>query len=179
LIPGKARVAAGWLLALPYLLFAAPTRGPLVVGAVIAVLGLLIRGWAAGTLDKGQDLATTGPYAHTRNPLYFGSFVLGLGLAVAGGHWVWPVVFLVFFAAVYGPTMNHEAKGLSERFGNRFREYAAVVPLFFPRLIARASARVARDRFQWSRYLRYREWEAALGAAAALVVLSIKLRLGA
>ena len=101
---------------------------------MISVVGLWVRGWAAGTIHKNEVLTTTGPYDHTRNPLYVGSFLLGLGITLAGGHWIWPTVFVLFYAGVYGRTMAGEARLLTELFGDRFLEYAANVPAVLPRL---------------------------------------------
>lgn len=175
-VPGSVRVGAAWLLAVPFLVLARPTPGLLLLGGGLAVLGLVVRGWAAGTIEKGRDLAISGPYAHTRNPMYVGSFVIGLGLSVAGGHWVWPMVFTVFFVAVYLPTMSRERAELAQRFGARFLTYAAEVPSFVPRLSPYRDPGGTADHFVWSRYLRYREWEALLGVAAVMTVLALKLR---
>jgi len=168
-----------WLIVLPFLVLARPTPTLLVWGAGLAALGLLIRGWSAGTIEKGEALATTGPYAFTRNPLYLGSFILGVGLALPGGHFVWPVAFAAFFGVVYVPTMRREAERLHDVFGTRYAEYAAQVPAFLPRLRPYQAGPGDVGGFQWSRYLRYREWEALLGAATALAILSLRLRGGA
>jgi protein-S-isoprenylcysteine O-methyltransferase Ste14 len=175
-IPGSVRVGAAWLLTLPFLVLSRPTPGLLLVGGVVAVSGLAIRAWAAGTVEKGRDLTTSGPYAHTRHPMYLGSFVIGVGLTLAGGSWLWPVVFVAFFLAVYTPTMSRESRELAERFGPAYAEYAAAVPAFVPRPTARATGRPAPATFDWGRYLRYREWEALLGVAAVLIVMTLKLR---
>jgi len=79
-------------------------------------------------------LATTGPYAHIRNPLYLGSFMLGAGVMVAGGQWVFGVAFLVLFLLVYRVTVLREAKELEARFGASYRTYAAQVPTVLPRI---------------------------------------------
>jgi protein-S-isoprenylcysteine O-methyltransferase Ste14 len=177
-VPGSVRVGAAWLLAVPFLVFSRPTPALLVVGSVVAVGGLVIRGWAAGTVEKDRDLTTSGPYAHTRNPMYLGSFVIGAGLTLAGGGWVWPAAFGLFFALVYAPTMSREGRDLAERFGAAYAEYAAAVPAFVPRVTPGGSGRLFPAAFAWGRYLRYREWEALLGVGAVLVVLALKLRYG-
>jgi protein-S-isoprenylcysteine O-methyltransferase Ste14 len=132
-VPGSVRVGAAWALAIPYLLLSRPTRLSLLAGLVLGASGLIVRGWAAGSIDKSRSLATTGPYAHTRNPLYLGSFLVGIGLGAAGGHWIWPAAFLVLFVLIYVPTIRDEAARMEELFGPRYAEYAARVPAFVPR----------------------------------------------
>jgi len=185
------RTKSAWLLAFPFLLLARPTPALLGVGAGIAVLGVLLRGWSAGSIRKDEALTTSGPYAHLRHPLYVGSFLIGMGLAVAGGHWIWSVLVIVFFASVYRPSIAAERERLTRLFGADYLEYARAVPALLPRLTPyRPTApRVANPRmdgppvaertvssagFTWSRYLRNREWEALLGSAAALAVLAAK-----
>ena len=84
---GTLRLRAIWLLAVPFFLGAHPTIPLLFMGAAQATVGIAIRAWAAGTIDKERGLATTGPYAHTRNPLYLGTFLIGMGVTVGGGRW--------------------------------------------------------------------------------------------
>ena len=171
----KLRLKAVWLIVLPFFIFSRPTVGLVVIGAVLAALGLWIRGWSAGTIHKDEELTTGGPYAYTRNPLYAGSFVLGVGVSLAGGHWVWPTVFLLFYAGVYGRMMAHEAARLTELFGDRYLEYAAHVPGFVPRATPyRAGSSGGGSGFRWSQYKRNREWEASLGALGAFGVLLLK-----
>ena len=164
-----------WLLVLPFLWFAQPTTGGLAVGAVLAAVGLLIRGWAAGTIRKDKDLTTSGPYAYTRNPLYVGSFLVGLGVTLAGGHWIWPALFFAFYLGVYGRTMSGETELLTELFGDHFVHYAENVPVLLPRLTRyRADKLDAEGGFRVSRYKRNNEWEALLGAGATLAFLATK-----
>lgn len=187
---GSLRVGAAWVLVVPFLVFARPTSTSVLAGACLAAAGVAMRAWAAGSIDKGATLATGGPYAHTRNPLYLGSFVIGMGVALAGGHWAWPVAFALVFATVYIPTMRREAGELADRFGERYGHYAANVPAFSVRLSAyRPPGPAAGDRsragdgsgdsaepgFSWSRYARYREWEAVLGVLGLLGVLLLKV----
>jgi protein-S-isoprenylcysteine O-methyltransferase Ste14 len=170
---------AAWLLVGPFLVFARPTPALVGVGLALAAVGLWIRGWSAGTIHKDERLTTSGPYAFTRNPLYLGSFLIGLGVSIAGGHWIWPALFVAFFATVYGRTMAREAERLVELFGDEYRAYATAVPGFVPRpLPYRGSAGPQGVRFQWSQYRRHREWEASLGALAAFAFLLAKSLLG-
>jgi protein-S-isoprenylcysteine O-methyltransferase Ste14 len=85
------RVALGFLLGFAYLLFCRPTVKLLVGGGIVATAGLAVRAYAAGVLTKNQKLTMSGPYAYTRNPLYLGSSLMGVGFAIAGatGFWRW------------------------------------------------------------------------------------------
>lgn len=173
----KIRVRSVWLLAIPFFWFAAPTPALLAAGLAVALAGLWVRGWAAGTIHKNEMLTTTGPYARTRNPLYLGSFLIGCGVTLAGGHWIWPLVFGVFFLFVYRRTIVKETRYLSDRFPEAYARYASAVPVFLPRLIAYqdAAAMAGPQGFGWSQYRHNREWEAALGVAAAFALLAAKI----
>jgi protein-S-isoprenylcysteine O-methyltransferase Ste14 len=170
----RLRLRAVWLLVVPFFWLAAPAVALLGLGAVVAAVGLLIRGWAAGTIHKERELTTTGPYAYTRNPLYVGSFLLGIGISMAGGHWIWPVLFMVFYVGVYGKTMAGEVALLTELFGDRYQHYAANVPAVVPRLRPYRAPGAQGGGFTFAQYRRNREWEALLGAAAGFAFLAAK-----
>ncbi len=174
----KLRLKAVWLLIVPFFWFARPTPRLLLIGLVMAVVGACIRGWAAGTIHKERELTTTGPYAFTRNPLYVGSFLIGAGVTAAGGQWVFVVLFLLFYAGVYGRTMQGEAELLTELFGDRFRHYQANVLAVVPRLTPYRAPDGAGAGFRWEQYRRNREWEAGLGVAAAFAFLAARWWLG-
>ncbi len=173
------RLRAVWLLVIPFFLFARPRPDLLVVGGIVAALGAGVRAWAAGCIRKEKELATDGPYAHTRNPLYVGSFLIGLGVTAAGGRVVFVALFLLFFFVVYRRTMRVEERVLEEEFGDAYRDYRERVPLFFPRLTPyRAPGREGGGRswsFSPATYRRNREWEAGLGLVAALALLVAKM----
>jgi protein-S-isoprenylcysteine O-methyltransferase Ste14 len=170
------RLRAIWLLVVPFLWLATPTPGLLLAGIALAVVGLSIRAWAAGVIHKDRELTTSGPYAFTRNPLYLGSLLLGLGTVIAGGKWIFVLAFLGFFAVVYGRTMRHEEAVLEEAFSERYRHYAAQVPLLLPRLAPyRAPDAGGGSGFSVTRYRRNREWEALLGAVAGFAFLLLKM----
>lgn len=174
------RVPLGFAMAIALVVLSQPTSRFLASGGVIALTGVLLRGLAAGYLEKGRKLATLGPYQHTRNPLYLGSFVMGAGFAIAAASWVLGVAFLIFFILIYAPVMRREEEGLRRQFGGEYEKYAASVPLFFPRLIRRAeteSGGSTVEKFQWGRYRRNREYEAGLGYLVGLVFLAAKMKL--
>lgn len=171
----RLRLRAVWLLILPFLVLSTPTMALLTVGVLLALPGVALRAWSAGTIHKDHELTMSGPYAYLRNPLYLGSFALGLGVSIAGGHWIWPVLFVAFFAAVYSRTMAHEAELLGGLFPEAFPEYRSEVPALIPRLTPyRPSGQRAPGGFRWAQYRRHKEWEAALGAVAAFVFLAVK-----
>ncbi len=168
------RVPLGFLCAAVFLFFARPTPIALAVGAGVSVLGLAIRAWAAGHIRKNSQLATSGPYAFTRNPLYFGSFLLWLGFTIASGQWLLAVLFAALFIGIYLPVMRVETSTMAQLFGSEFESYRQSVPLFFPRLTPYRLGDSAAIKFDGSLYLRYREYRAALGLVIAWGLLLIK-----
>lgn len=167
----RMRVPLGFLFGAAFLVFARPEFSTLIAGGIVAVLGVLIRAWASGHIRKNQNLAVSGPYAFTRNPLYLGSFILGVGFTIASGVWWLALAFAVLFLGIYLPVMRVEAGDLIELFGEEYAEYARRVPIFLPRFSAyRASA----EKFDANLYLRYREYRAALGFVFAWSILAIK-----
>lgn len=171
------RLWGAWILALVYFWLARPDTESLWTGGAVIGAGLVVRAWAAGVLEKDRELAVSGPYAFTRNPLYLGSFVIGVGAAFAGGRTWIGAVFLAFFIWAYRGTMAREDDRLEERFGEWYRSYRHAVPTFLPRLTPYRPPRettVAPTRFSLARYMRNREWEAALGGVAGMGILLLK-----
>ncbi len=141
---------------------------------------MIVRGWAAGHIVKNQRLATTGPYAHTRNPLYFGSFLIAAGFAIAV-HWSMLLLVIAFFALIYAPTMERERRGMGGRFPDEYDEYARNVPLFIPRP---TPWRTANDTvpdnsgggFNLQLYLKHKEWKALLVFVLAVAWLFFRMQ---
>jgi protein-S-isoprenylcysteine O-methyltransferase Ste14 len=167
----RIRVPLGFLFGIVFLVFARPNQTVLIIGGAIATVGILIRAWASGHIRKNQNLATSGPYSYTRNPLYLGSFVLGVGFTIAAGVWWLGIIFVALFLGIYLPVMRVEAVDLTKLFGAEYEEYARMVPLFFPRM---TTYRASDAKFDMSLYMRYREYRAALGLIFALLVLAFK-----
>jgi protein-S-isoprenylcysteine O-methyltransferase Ste14 len=145
----------------------------LLAGVTISVFGLLLRAWAAGHIRKNAALATSGPYAFTRNPLYLGNFLLGLGFTVGSGWWPLGIVFAVLFLGIYLPVMRVESQTLAKLFGESYQRYARRVPIFLPRVTPYHSGE-AKTEFDSSLYMRYREYRAALGLLVAWGLLVLK-----
>ena len=167
-MPSRLRVPFGYLLGIVVVALAHPTSASLAAGGAIAAAGEAIRLWASGHIDKTRALATGGPYAHTRNPLYLGSFVMAIGVAVAAASpWV-ALAVAVYFAAFYPSVMHEEAAFLRGRFPEEYAAWAADVPLFLLRL---TPAGPRATRFEWSRVRRNREWQTALALPLVAAVL--------
>ncbi len=164
------RVPLGFAFAALYIWLAKPTPASILIGAVVAILGLLLRGLASGHVQKNEQLATSGPYAHTRNPLYLGSLILAAGFTLAARSWWIALAVIALFIAIYIPVIRAEEKFLRERFP-QFENYAGHVPLLVPRLTAYEGTR---GRFSWDLYRRHREYRALLGALAVIAALVAK-----
>jgi len=172
------RVRAGYPVGILYWLLARPTRHMIFYGGIVAAFGLLVRAIAAGHLRKDQELATTGPYACTRNPLYLGSSLLALGFIVAGRSWIAGALVAAYFATFYYAVMKNEEDDLRLRFGASFDDYAARVPLFFPRgpdTSQAAASDTPREGFSWPQYLRNREYKALIGTLLGLAMLWLRM----
>lgn len=174
------RVPLGFLCGALFILLARPEPRTLAAGGAVALLGLALRAWAAGHIRKNDALAVSGPYAHTRNPLYLGSFLLGLGFTVAAGR---PLLlgglFAALFLGIYLPVMRVESAMLGRLFGDEYRRYARAVPLFLPRLtpyrdVGKDAVTRQRVSFDAGLYMRYREYRAALGLLLAWGALWLK-----
>jgi protein-S-isoprenylcysteine O-methyltransferase Ste14 len=173
------RVPLGFVCAGLFIVLAKPDARSLAVGGAVALVGLALRAWASGHIRKNDRLAVSGPYAHTRNPLYLGSFILGIGFTVAASSS--PLLFAALgslfaalFLGIYMPVMRVEASTLAELFGAEYERYAAAVPLLFPRLTPYRASDGATTRFDAGLYMRYREYRAALGLLLAWCVLMLK-----
>lgn len=159
----RLRLPLGFLFGITYLVFARPTPLTLLVGGAIALAGVVVRGWASGHISKNEQLATSGPYAHTRNPLYFGSFLIAAGFAIAA-HWGLLLVVVAFFVLIYAPTMQRERANIAGRFPGSYETYAANVPAFVPRPTAwRGDPANGRgNSFSVDLYMKHGEWKAGL-----------------
>ena len=171
------RVRLGYLVAVVVLLLARPSLQSILLGAAIGLFGLAFRAYAAGYLHKQEVLTVSGPYAYTRNPLYFGSSLLTVGAAVAMDSWIAAVLLFIYFAVVYSFVMRREESELRGKHGAAFDAYAASVPLFFPRLSAPRRHGALEASFSWTQYNKNHEYRAALGCLLLLVLLVVIWRM--
>lgn len=106
----RIRVPLGFIFAVVYVWLARPTRTSLLVGGLVLIPGLVLRGLASGHVQKDKELTISGPYAYTRNPLYLGSLVLAGGFAVAARSWWIVAIMLLMFALIYIPVIAGEER---------------------------------------------------------------------
>ena len=171
-IARRIRVPLGFVFAVVYFWLARPTWRSMTLGAIVILPGLLIRGLASGHVHKNESLATSGPYAYTRNPLYLGSLLIGLGFAVAARSWWVGIALVVMFFAIYLPVIRDEEIFLRRKFPE-FDEYSQRAPRLFPRL-NRASGESFAG-FSLDLYLKHREYNALLGAVTMMAALAAKM----
>jgi protein-S-isoprenylcysteine O-methyltransferase Ste14 len=174
-IARRIRVPLGFVFAVLYFWLARPTWWSMPVGSIVVVPGLVIRALASGRVRKNESLATSGPYAYTRNPLYLGSFLIGFGFAVAACSWWVGVALVVVFFVIYIPVIRDEEAFLRQTFPE-FEEYARRVPRMLPRLTLHSGCeKDASTEFSLELYLKHREYNALLGALAMIAALILKM----
>jgi protein-S-isoprenylcysteine O-methyltransferase Ste14 len=181
----RIRVPLGFVAALLYLwelVRHRPQPAPIFWSLLLVLPGLWLRSYAAGYVKKNRELTVTGPYAHTRNPLYLGSMLMAAGFAVALMSWPFALVLVVGFTVIYVPVIASEEAFLRATFPN-FNQYCARVPRLIPRLTpgvlpgqeaTSASGGSPSGSFSFALYRRHREYNSAIGA----VLLYVSLLLG-
>jgi protein-S-isoprenylcysteine O-methyltransferase Ste14 len=162
----RLRVPCGFLLVAAFAWFSEPDWHSLSIGFPISVVGLIIRAWAAGHLAKNQRLATGGPYAYVRNPLYAGTLLVAAGLAIASRSAGLAVLFAAVFVLIYLPVIELEEQHLRKLFP-QYASYANRVG----RLIPRWGIEQSREHFALSLYIRNQEYQALAGFLAGAAFL--------
>jgi hypothetical protein len=115
-IARRVRVPLGFCFAAVFLWLARPSWESMAGSLLLVVPGVWLRGYAAGYVKKNAELTVTGPYAHTRNPLYLGSMMIAFGFAAAAGSWWILLVLAGLFLAIYMPTILSEEEYLRGKF---------------------------------------------------------------
>ena len=170
-IARRIRVPLGFLLAAIYIWRSRPTWASLALGVAIAAAGVVVRALASGHVDKNQQLATSGPYAYVRNPLYLGSIIIGVGFVIAARDTVIAIAVVVLFALIYVPVIRSEEAFLRNEFP-QYHDYARAVPRFVPRTLR---MRRMTEGFSRELYIKHREYNALVGAAALVAALVVKV----
>jgi protein-S-isoprenylcysteine O-methyltransferase Ste14 len=121
---------------------ASPSAAWIVAGASLVALGELVRIWGVRHIgvisrtrsDRLGPLVATGPFAFVRNPLYLGNVALWAGFAlIARMPWLAPIVVCTL-GLEYHAIVRWEERLLASRLGDGYRDYAARVPRWLPRV---------------------------------------------
>ena len=158
----RRRVALGFAAGAIALWLARPTRSSLALGAAVAIAGEMLRIWAAGHLEKGREVTSSGPYRWMRHPLYAGSTLVGIGLAIGAASWLVAVLVVSYLTITLTAAVATEEAELTRRFGEAYPAYRE----------GRSSGLTRR--FSFARAMRNREYRAVIGLAATLALLTWK-----
>ena len=153
------RVPLGFLCGAAFIFFAHPTPRTLLIGSSVSLLGLALRAWAAGHLEKGREVTVSGPYRLTRHPLYAGSSIMGLGFAIASNSLAAAALAAAYLALTIGAAIRSEERHLTEKFGSAYPDYREG-----------RQQEIAR-RFSLERAMRNREYRSMAGLAGMLALL--------
>jgi protein-S-isoprenylcysteine O-methyltransferase Ste14 len=159
------RVTLGFVFAAIVLWLATPTVQSLMIGAIAAFAGEALRVWAAGHLEKSKEVTQSGPYRFTRHPLYLGSTLIGIGMAVAANDVIVVAIVFAYLGLTLTAAMRSEEAHLREKFGDAYDAYAE-----------RRAPRVERA-FSWQRAIHNREHHTIAGVVSGLLLLAGKIYL--
>ena len=165
----RLRVPCGFVLVAAFLWLSAPSLNSLAAGVPVSLIGLALRGWAAGHLQKNSVLTDSGPYAWVRNPLYLGTLATAAGFVIASRRWELGILFAAVFVFIYLPVVQLEEQHLAGLFP-AFANYTRRVPQLIPRAPRQKSAK----HFSWNLYRYNREYQALLGFLAGVALLAWK-----
>jgi protein-S-isoprenylcysteine O-methyltransferase Ste14 len=166
----RLRVTCGFILVAAFAWFSHPDGKSLAVGLSVSVLGLLLRAWATGHVEKNIRLAESGPYSYVRNPLYLGTLLVAAGFVIASRRWLLAVLFACVFLFIYLPAIELEEQHLRQLFPS-FAAYAQRVPALWPTLTPLRRP----ERFRWHLYVRNREYQALIGFVLGAALLATKV----
>jgi hypothetical protein len=161
-ILARRRVALGFVCGALVLWLAEPTRDTIAAGVAIALVGEGVRVWAAGHLNKSREVTSSGPYRWVAHPLYVGSAIMGIGLAVASGRVLVALIIALYLVLTLTAAIMSEEAFLRGRFGNRYDHYR------------RRGLVDEGSRFSLARVLKNREHRAVLGLIGAMLMLLLK-----
>lgn len=137
------------------------------IGTLITFGGVFMRSWAAGVIKKQKTLATDGPYALCRHPLYLGSFFMALGFLIIIGHYFATLAVIAIILSVYIPTIRKEERVISEHFQDSWPDYTRDVGLIFPK---RLTNRIWIS-WSFSQWFSNKEFQASLATIVALILV--------
>ena len=149
--------------------FSVPTARTLFIGFFLIIGGMVFRAWSSGFINKNTELATNGPYSLTRNPLYFGNFLIGLGFAVAGNTIHTYLIFFLYYMFFFPYLMWLEHKRMKKKFGNDYEKWAKDSHSFFPKI-----RKVDKPGFNITYYMKNKEYRVLYFSLFFIALLIIK-----
>ncbi len=164
----RLRVALGWVFGLLILILAQPTPRSLAIGGAIAAVGEALRVWAAGHLNKAREVTSSGPYRFVGHPLYVGSTVMGIGVAIACASALVAAMVAIYLATTLTAAIRSEEAFLRRTFGEQYDLYRSGVAA------RRASPGAAARRFSLRQAIANREYRAVVGLALVILLLALK-----
>ena len=167
------RVRTGFICLILAIILASPNLPFLLGGIGICFLGLLIRTWSSGYLRKEKELAISGPYQYTRNPLYLGNFIIGISVVIATLSWWVLGIFIAYFVLFYPLAIKKEKERMKELFPREYGEYKKKAPLFFPSW--KPFHLPGKNKFSWKLFRKNKEWRALIGALLFWLTLAFKM----
>jgi hypothetical protein len=160
------RVALGFVFGVLVLVLAQPTAQSLLTGMSIAGCGEAIRIWAAGHLRKSREVTVSGPYRWVAHPLYVGSSVMGIGLAIASASVPVAVLIAVYLAATLTAAIKSEEAFLRRTFGGQYDLYRSGVAAK-----RRERSAASQRAFSLDQAMANREYRAVAGLGVAILLL--------
>jgi hypothetical protein len=161
----RLRVPLGYVLGAGAFWLASPTPRSLAAGAAVGAIGEALRIWAAGHLEKGREVTSSGPYALTRHPLYAGSTIMGIGAAIAANNFVVAALVVAYLALTITAAIRSEEAHLTDKFGAEYPAYRE------------GSASPRARGFSVERAMKNREYRALLGLVAVFLLLAARMYL--
>jgi protein-S-isoprenylcysteine O-methyltransferase Ste14 len=165
----KYRSFIGFLCLVVVLWTSTPSSWSIFVGFLLMMAGVFFRAWSSGYINKDRELATQGPYSLTRNPLYFGSLVLGTGIAVGCANTIAYAVFIGYYFTFFTFLIAIERKRMRKRFGQEYDAWAREANLFFPKI-----KKIEKRGFNIAYYMKNREYRVLYFSLFITAVLIVK-----
>jgi protein-S-isoprenylcysteine O-methyltransferase Ste14 len=165
------RVRSGSIAAITALILSRPSIKFILLGFLISLLGLFLRAWACGHIQKEKKLTMSGPYEYTRNPLYLGNLIIGIGISVGSHSWWVFGIFCLYFLMFYPVIINIEKKKMERLFPSQYKKFKQV-PLFLPAV--KAKLPLENKNFKWILYSNNKEYRALLGVIIFWTILILK-----
>jgi protein-S-isoprenylcysteine O-methyltransferase Ste14 len=168
----RLRVTCRFIMVAAFAWFSRPNAESLAFGLPVSALGLALRAWATGHVEKNIRLAKSGPYAYVRNPLYLGTLLAAAGFAIASRQWPLALLFGIVFLFIYLPAIELEEQHLRNLFPD-FAAYAERVPALWPTFTPERTP----EHFRWDLYVHNREYQALIGFVLGATLLLAKVRM--